>query len=113
MTKRITSLSVTTNGAEEWFRLFQELSELAGNLGAVHEHINVSATMLSEDDNEPECDPQGLYCDENTLLKVQSALNSVMRVVCKDEQPEFIDDIVMDAISAMQNAGILFRERKK
>jgi hypothetical protein len=104
MTKRMTSLSVISEGAEEGFRLHQDLSELAGNLGAVHEHVSVSTSWLSEDDG-PLGDPEGLHYDEYTLLKVYQAIHKIF--------PGLSQQAATGLITEIQNAGILFRERPK
>lgn len=44
----------------------------------------------------------GEYCDENTLVKVQYAIESVLGRLGR----------TTDVINALQNAGILFRERR-
>lgn len=43
----------------------------------------------------------GEYHDENTMIKLREALNSVL-----------LEDEVDAAVNAMQNAGILFREKR-
>lgn len=99
--ERLVSLSVGTTGAEDFFSTYQDMSELAANLGANHEYVSVTATVVGDDTEDDE--PEELYYDEFTLLKVMKALreNGMSR------------DQVEIAINDMQNAGILFRERPR
>lgn len=100
MMDRLISLSVGTDGAEDYFRTFQDISELARNLGAVHDYVTVSASaVVGGSDDEPDED---LFYDENTLVKVREA---IMRRGIKDDLATLI-------ITDLQNAGILFRERR-
>lgn len=102
-TDRIISLTVGTKEAEEWFRTFQEISELAANLGASHHYVSVSSSVCAETfETEMEVGNDDLYYDENTLMKVREALGKFL----KD------DHQIKDVINEMRNAGILFRERR-
>jgi len=115
MTNRLISLTVGTEGAEEWFRCFQDLSELATNLGAVHHYVNVASSVAGEDE-EPTCDPEGLYHDEFTVFKVhQTIMNEIETVNVPGVilSPEEKQDLATAIINKLQNAGILFRERPK
>jgi hypothetical protein len=114
MTKRMISLSAVTNGSEEYYRLFQDLSELANNLSAVHEYVTMNATWFSDDEG-PQGDPDGLYFDEATMFKVRQA---IMDAIAKElrvpvDSYQIMDKLAMDIITELQNAGILFRERTK
>lgn len=106
---RIISLSVGTSGAEDWFRTFQQVSEIATALDKAKDftYISVSSTV-ADDDDEPECDPQGLYHDDNTLMKVRSALVKVLDL----HQVEPSGNLVTNLIIQMQHEGILFREQR-
>ena len=114
MTNRITSLSVTTEGAEEWFRLFQDLSELASNLGAVHRHVSVTSTVIEEDDGSLG-DPEGLYYDEYTGLKARQAIVDAVIRKTKVVIPssEVLDDLAIEIITELREVGILLRERPR
>lgn len=103
MTNRLISLTVGTEGAEEWYRTFQDLSELATNLGAVHQYVSIASSAIEEDDEDDAAsnhDPEGLYYDEYTMIKVYKTLEDYTT------RPE-------DIINSLLNAGILFRERPK
>jgi len=108
MTDRITTLSVGTKGAEEWFRLFEQLSVLANRLGSSHHHVSISATAIDEIevDDEPH---ENLHYDEFTIMKVRSAIIKALHDNLGDPPENLVDDLV----GAMLNAGILFRERVK
>lgn len=102
---RMISLSVGVEGAEDYFSTFQDISELARNLGAVHDYVNVTAnTVFSDAEDEPDDGPndEELYHDEQTIPK--------FRAVLKDYG--LSDKTVSDLISNLHAAGILFRERR-
>jgi|SRR5690349_2950412 len=101
---RLVSLSVGTEGAEDYFSTFQDISELAKNLGATHRYVNVNANVFDEleIDPEPEQEVESLYYDENTLAKVRQVMTNAVL-------PEIAESLITD----LQNAGILFRERPK
>lgn len=102
MMDRIISLSVGTNGAEDYFGTFQDISELANNLGKAHDYVTVSAHKVDEDpDGEGKLEE--CYYDENTLFKAHTAIRDC----------GFTEKTAFDIITALQNAGILFRERPK
>jgi hypothetical protein len=102
MDTRLVSLSVGVGGDEDFARTFQDLSELGRNLGVTHEYVSVSASTMHEDLHE-EAAGEDLYFDENTLFKVRQALISAIVGLTEEN--------VNDAINAMQNVGIVFRER--
>jgi hypothetical protein len=97
---RIISLGVGTEGAEDYFSTFQDISELARNLGATHDYVNVSARAVVEDSEDEKAEE--LYHDENTIAKVRSVLQS----------HGLTDDQANSIINGFQNFGLLFRERR-
>lgn len=98
---RLVSLGVGTKDAEDFSQTFQDLSELARNLGVNHDYVNVTASGVKVDSDEEPSDEE-LYYDEDTLVKVREA-------VFKACQSSFaVDEIVNNLL----NAGILFRERR-
>lgn len=102
MASRLISLTVNTDGAEDYFQTFQKLSEIAIDLDKAGDfrYINVSAVRNDEiDDDEPE-----LVYTEFTLKRVHDAIKNAVPYI--DEQG------ATDIISEMQNAGILFREAR-
>lgn len=99
MVNRMISLTVGTQEAEEWIRTFQEISELATNLGVAHHYVSVSSSVLDEQSEEPD---ENLVYDENTLQKVRTVLR----------QYGMTDELVTDVINEMLNIGLLFRERR-
>lgn len=109
MTDRLISLTVGTKGAEEWFRAFQDLSELANNLGNVHHYVSVSSSALGDEEPDPVSDD--LYHDENTLRKVHETLVIVLSRSGAGTHMAG-EDIATNIIGELQNAGILFRERR-
>lgn len=105
---RLVSLSVGVEDVEDYVRTFQHISELAMNLGENHTYVSVSASVVGEPDGEPEEAPsENLHYDEDTLVKVRQALTEAAGPYGHGEH--YVDDL----IHAMQNAGILFRERPK
>lgn len=98
---RMITLSVGTCGAEQWMHSFQDLSELAVNLGESHDYVNVVSSVIS-DEREEDAE-EYLRHDENTLLKVITAINAGV--------PDLSSEEVTNIVNQIQNAGILFRER--
>jgi hypothetical protein len=109
MTDRLISLTVGTKGAEEWFRSFQDLSELANNLGNVHHYVSLSSSAMG--DEEPDPIDNDLYYDENTLRKVHNELVIVLSR-CGAGEHMASEDLATTIIGELQNSGILFRERR-
>jgi capsule polysaccharide export protein KpsC/LpsZ len=108
MTTRLINLTISTKGAEEWFTTFQEISELAANLGASHDYVSVSSVV--PDETSEDVPDEDLYDDEETLIKVNQAIRrAFLQHGASDDV--VVNQFVIDAISEMQNAGILFRER--
>ena len=109
MSDRLITLTVGTKEADEWFGTFQELSELAANLGVAHDYVDVSSTSFidlstgSFESDEFVVEREELHYDENTLMKVVAGINTAV--------PELTGEQVVDIVNAMQNEGILFRER--
>lgn len=102
---RMISLGVGTEGAEDYFSTFQDISELAKNLGAAHGYVNVTAHVVGDSEDGPDDGPndEELYHDDRTIPKV--------RAVLKDYG--LSDKTVSDLISNLHSAGILFRERRQ
>lgn len=105
MMDRLISLSVGTEGAEDYFSTFQDVSELARNMGAVHNYVNVTASAVDAPVDDA---PEELYHDENTINKVRQALWAALASKTEDIPASILDDM----INSMQNVGILFRERR-
>lgn len=95
---RVVRLDIGTVGAEDYFTTFQDISELARNLGVAHEYVSVSCGVVGE-----EGELKNLHHDENTLVKVHEA-------IVKEGLNE---QSATEIITTLQNAGILFRERRK
>jgi hypothetical protein len=107
MTNHLISLTVGTEGAEEWFRAFQDLSELANNLGTVHHYVSVSSSAVGNEESDPIDDD--VYYDDNTMVKVREALVSTLsRLGSGTSASQAADAVILE----LQNAGILFRERR-
>lgn len=94
------SLTVRTKEADEWTYIHNYMSRLAAEWGPHHEQVSVSSVMLNDDGTKMVEDPTG-YHSEDTLNKVYNAL---AKVGLTPQQ-------ITEAVFAMQNAGILFRER--
>ena len=104
---RLISLSVGVTGVEDYVRTFEDISELARNMVESHEYVNVSASVIgAPDEDEPCCKHEHLHYDDQTLVKVrQTLMDSVAPYGYSDY---VVDQLLYD----LQNAGILFRERK-
>lgn len=105
MMTRMVSLSVGTESADDWAETFQDLSELGKNLGVTHSYVSVSSTEI-DDSEEPE--GEDLYYDDATLDKVRRAIGSALVRGTRRPDPVLVTNI----IGELQNAGILFRERR-
>lgn len=101
MSNRSVGINVLTSDnvlAQDAYEQFAELA--AGLRPTFYDHVSVYSTDAGEDDEE--YIPETLVRhDENTLVKVLAALKGVLNP----------DDAGL-ALAAMQNAGILFRERQ-
>jgi hypothetical protein len=93
------SLSIGTTTAEEWSTYWATLNEIAATFrDAEPVDVVVSSTLV---DDYIEEIPDEVF-DEGTLLRVFQALRG----------ESMTEKAANSAINAMQNAGILFRERR-
>jgi hypothetical protein len=100
MAGRMTSLTVITkDDAELAKHTFEMLCEIGAELSLTHHYASVSTLDPDETGGD---ESEDLYHDENTLVKVRKAIRSVV----------FNEDRITDIVIAMQNEGILFREKK-
>lgn len=95
------NLNALTSDPEQWDQIYKEFTGVAKDWGQRVEYISVSSSELGEEIEVVE--EEELYYDENTLQKVLEALKNVSVLT---------DHLAREAITDMQNAGILFRERK-
>lgn len=100
MTDRLISLTVGTKEAAEWFNTFQQMGNLANDLGKTHHYVSISSTEVDGEEESYDGE-ENLYYDHHTLNKVRFALTKVLD-----------DTGVNVAINEMLNAGIVFRERR-
>lgn len=98
------SLSIGTVGADDHARTFQEMSELSANLAPSHPYVSLSSN-LADDNDVPDED---IFYDEQTLFKVRDAVEKAITVHFGLGNPKVTTDVIIE----MQNAGILFRERR-
>lgn len=96
--KHLVTMSVSMDDMTDRHAAFRIISGLAAEIQHQFEAVNVSAYGTDHADG---LEPGEIYFDEYTLFKVVHALHEAG---IPDKQAE-------DAINAMQNAGILFRER--
>jgi hypothetical protein len=92
------NLSVMVDNSEDWRDVFSEFTSVAGDLDKAYAGVTVTSYDLS---SSPKDDSEEYY-DEYTMLKVHKAITECA----------FTDHTATDIISALQNAGILFRERR-
>lgn len=99
------SLSVGTDSAEDHAQTFQDLSELAANLGVSHKYVSVSSSLFADDDpdeiDDAGCTQEHLYHDDQTLTKARLAIAGM----------GFTEKTSDELVNALLNAGILLRER--
>lgn len=95
------NFSVHVDNPDTWNRLWVELSERAGALGKYNPMVSLTSHDLSVD-FDPNEEESNEYHDENTLFLVMEALG----------RAGLGHMMVQDAIREMQNAGILFRQRR-
>ena len=109
MTERMTSLTVYTLEAEEGLDVIKILNDIGAEMALNHQSVTVSTHKMG-DRLDGDDDPDELYHDENTLMKVREALGHVL---VRRREGWTMDELVTDLIGEMQNAGILFRERRR
>lgn len=101
----LVSLSVGTNGEDDFLQTHQDLSELARNLGT-ERYVSVTANVFPMDEEDD-------HVDENVCLRehLTSSENTLEKVLKAIQGEGFTPQTAMDIVNAIQNAGILFRER--
>jgi hypothetical protein len=98
----IIALTTTVDGEENRDQVFDRFSRTA--LDVAHQSNGSSVSWNHYDDyHTEEEDREDLYYDEYTLVKVIKAIN----------ENGFTEKTALELVTAMQNAGILFRERPK
>lgn len=91
-------MTIGVSDPDDWSVVWNEVNGIAGAIGKTRPNVSVTSYVIGEsEDTEP-----GEFYNEGTLLKVFTALRKT----------PMTEKAVMDAIAAMQNAGILFRERR-
>lgn len=95
----IVTLSIMAVSVEQADRIFSAQAALAMELS--HDSISATVSKNSYDDDEP-ADESDEYFDEGTMFKVLKAITD----------QHFTHEVAMEMITALQNAGILFRERR-
>ncbi len=108
----IVTLSVVTRHDKGWADAFDTLSKVALASGDQFANVTVSSIDM-EDELEITADLEEVeeFHDENTMKKVYDTLRAVTIVDAREFQ--LSEDAATDIITALQNAGILFREIKK
>jgi hypothetical protein len=100
-------LTVGVNGQEEMDEVHTAIVDLAARFSnnfytSVHTSLVDDEESTVYEDSAPIETLPGEYADENTLNKVRRALFDLL----------WTDAQIDEAIHALQNAGILFRERR-
>lgn len=96
--KHMTTLTIGVNNIDDRAQAFDILTRTARDVDAMFPYISVTALESDADDEREDGDE---FFDEYTLFKVVHAMREAG---LNDQQAE-------DTINALQNAGILFRER--
>jgi hypothetical protein len=91
-------INVMVSSDEEWERAYGSITRMSARMGRIYPSVTVHSYLL---DDEPGVDEQTEYFDAYTVPKVRDALMSTGLNRLQAE----------DAITAMEMAGILFRER--
>lgn len=102
----LVSLSVGTNGEDDFLQTHQDLSELARNLGT-ERYVSVTANVFPMDDEEDDAVDESV-CRREHLTHSENTLEKVIRAI---EGEGFTTKTASELVTAIQNAGILFRER--
>lgn len=103
---RMISLTVGTVGVEQYLETFERMSSMTLDFAEGHGYVSLSAQEV-DNEAEPELPPENLHYDENTLVKVRNVLFEAVGPYGHGDS--YVDDLM----HALQNAGILFRERSK
>lgn len=102
MTHLIT-LSVGTEGPDQHKAVFGLMSDIGAEFALDYHYSSIT----SVDTDRPNDGDEEFY-DEHTLFKVREAIKNAIEVRVATAPEAMINDI----INEMQNAGILFRERR-
>lgn len=94
----IVTLSIMAVSVEQADRIFSAQAALAMELS----HDSISATVSKHSYDDEPTDESNEYFDEGTMFKVIKAITD----------QHFTHEVAMEMITALQNAGILFRERR-
>ena len=97
------NLTAGATGAEDWQRLWDKFNEFTSEIRADEQPGYISLTSTLVDESVVDAQDGDVFYDEGTLLRVYEALRRI-------PMPE---KVAREAITAMQNAGILFRERRE
>ena len=96
------SMRVTVAGEDQFSEVWQTFNLLANGLGRRFHEVNISSHLVERYEEDPEDKSYETYT-EDTLDKVSVALR----------EAGVSDRLITEAISMMQNYGILFRENVK
>lgn len=95
----LVTVTVGVNGPDDWSTVHDKLAEVARDFSGDH-HVSVGSCLADAEDDEGPL--PGEYADENTLYRVRCALRG----------SGLSNDQAEKALHEMQNAGILFRQRR-
>lgn len=99
MGNHLLTLSIKTDNEEEWSGIAAQFAQFLTFEGIQHDQVSISSVNLDPDDSPSSS--EDVWFDEYTLFKVYMALEAAN-----------VDTYqIKEAITQMQNAGILFRER--
>jgi hypothetical protein len=97
MTHMIT-LTVGINDPEDWGTVYDTMCQISSEMGREYPYVSVSSALTDDDVLEE----QDITFNEGTMFKVRHALLS----------SSLSTDEVNDVVNAMQNDGLVFRERR-
>jgi hypothetical protein len=99
------SLTIGVQGPEQWNYVYGLMNSVAANLPGEDfgdiPYVSLSSSLVDDDDLEP--DPDHLFCDERTILKVLGLFT---------RHTGLSEESARELMMEMANAGILFRERQ-
>lgn len=105
LSTHLISLTVGTNTKEQWLQVIDLCNAMASSLNDFS-YVNVSSVL---NDDAEESIQDGLRFDDNTMFKVYDVIKAALpmnHVVAGEDST-----LARDIIDAIQNAGIVFRER--
>jgi hypothetical protein len=104
-----THMSVVSEKGEQHLRVRRAMLQFAVSLEETYEQLTVSTYSYRDEPDEFEPIQPDEYHSANTMQKVYNTLRGVTIIDAREFNLR--DDDIVNIVTALQNAGILFRER--